>query len=502
MARKHSLWLTLAALIAITGGIAAQDAPAPGPAPASPGGGVTGGGGTPTQQQMSAMAAAFNQDIVLNSDLYSSVPEILSGGLGFTNIIGVANLDRDTVRAANGTWRVNVTCANGQPPPTRVLTSAATAVWTGGYNCIAENYDGLPVCFSWPVLPSTISNKAITVTLSNGTKMQPPCIGISPNLEFNERHCVVLFGKMGNRLPAGDPDALFVSGVEVTEGSGFKLVGPKGPVSAEGLKFTNPSGKGPYQGAGPYIMRAKLSELSDVGEGISLPPFASQVAFPNDGVALYGPYNGSVGADGVRLRLRLFYSGGMTPDGVKAFQPGDFAKHFYILANSSEGEMRLEIPGQEYALDDGLVMVVGMADTGRKQEAYDDCYQEDYDNYLDIIIDASDRQTAALLGSATVEAFRTDERYAPLYNPGGPGNDPVPDVVYSSPAAPQSVPISLALDDPATITYCSLGGKTTRDAEACTQMVNAALAAAPPMGAPGGTAPSMAMPGMPAPAPA
>lgn len=26
-------------------------------------------------------------------------------------------------------------------------------------------------------------------------------------------------------------------------GSGFKLVGPKGPVSAEGLKFTNPSGK-------------------------------------------------------------------------------------------------------------------------------------------------------------------------------------------------------------------------------------------------------------------
>ncbi len=68
------------------------------------------------------------------------------------------------------------------------------------------------------MLPSTISNKAITVTLSNGTKMQPPCIGISPNLEFNERHCVVLFGKMGNRLPAGDPDALFVSGVEVTEG--------------------------------------------------------------------------------------------------------------------------------------------------------------------------------------------------------------------------------------------------------------------------------------------
>lgn len=39
-------------------------------------------------------------------------------------------------------------------------------------------------------------------------------------------------------------------------------------------------------------------------------PPRRQVAFPNDGVALYGAYNGSLGEDGVRLRLRLFYSGG------------------------------------------------------------------------------------------------------------------------------------------------------------------------------------------------
>ncbi|KAL4437063.1 hypothetical protein ABPG75_004202 [Micractinium tetrahymenae] len=500
MAPSRSLWLSLAALLATTEVCNAQPGSAQASGPA-PGGGGGSGGGAPTQQQMSTLAAAFNQDILLNSDLYSPVPEILSGALGFTNIIGVANLDRDTVRAANGTWRANVTCTNGQPPPTRVLTSAATMVWTGGFNCTAKNYDGLPVCFSWPVLPSTISPGAITVTLSNGTKMQPPCIGISPNLEFNERHCVVLFGKMGNRLPASDPNSLFVSAVEVTKGSGFKLVGPKGSVSAEGLKFTNPSGKGPYDsGNGPYIMRAKLSELSGVGEGISLPPFASQVAFPNDGIALYGDYNNSLGPDGLRMRLRLFYSGGMTPDGVKAFQPEDFAEHFYILASTDDGvvqTVRIEMPGEEYTLGGGTVMVVGMADTGRKQEEYDDCYQEDYDNYLDVIIDASDRWTAALLGSATVEAFRTDEGYAPLYNPGGPGNDPVPGVVYSSPSPHQSVPISLALDDPATITYCSLGGKTTRDPKVCTQMLAAAQAAAPPMAAPG-----MAMPGTPAPAPA
>lgn len=46
--------------------------------------------------------------------------------------------------------------------------------------------------------------------------------------------------------------------------------------------------------------------------------------------------------------------------------------------------------------------MVGVADTGRKQNTtagviYDDCYQEDWDNYLDIIIDASSRKAALAL---------------------------------------------------------------------------------------------------------
>lgn len=55
---------------------------------------------------------------------------------------GVSNSsDPDVVRAANGTWRVNITCADGQPPPTRALTSASgQTMWTVGYNCTATNY--------------------------------------------------------------------------------------------------------------------------------------------------------------------------------------------------------------------------------------------------------------------------------------------------------------------------------------------------------------------------
>lgn len=29
----------------------------------------------------------------------------------------------------------------------------------------------------------------------------------------------------------------------------------------------------------------------------------------------------------------------MTPDGVRALQPTDFAKHFYLVANGSDGEV-------------------------------------------------------------------------------------------------------------------------------------------------------------------
>ena len=155
------------------------------------------------------------------------------------------------------------------------------------------------------MLPSTISKEAFLIQLSNGTTVTPPCVGISPNLEFNERQCVVTFGEFGNRIPSAQEGSLYVTGVSIAQGeaepqagrprgdasalppvppgcaprqrgtgttmqqlspgqvshrwratawpvarlhiaragSGLKLVGPDGPVSAEGLSFTNPTGE-------------------------------------------------------------------------------------------------------------------------------------------------------------------------------------------------------------------------------------------------------------------
>jgi hypothetical protein len=43
--------------------------------------------------------------------------------------------------------------------------------------------------------------------------------------------------------------------------------------------------------------------------------------------------------------------------------------------------------------------------------------------------------------------------YTPFYNPGGPGNDPEAGTVYSEPSPLTQQLVTLALDDPMTVTW-------------------------------------------------
>jgi hypothetical protein len=70
-------------------------------------------------------------------------------------------------------------------------------------------------------------------------------------------------------------------------------------------------------------------------------------------------------------------------------------------------------------------------------------------NYIDIVLDGSE---AAARRITTVEIPSTG-RYKPLYNPGGPGNDPAPGVHYSAPSPPISEHVIMALTNPMTVTY-------------------------------------------------
>ncbi|MEO8607574.1 MAG: phospholipase [Chloroflexota bacterium] len=378
------------------------------------------------------------QDTIINADLWSSQPEIFSAGYGFDNIIGVDGGETE-VRATGGTWNT-VTCSNGAEPPRSALTSSATKQnVTAVFDHTADHADGLPVVFSYPILPSTLDNTDFKVTLNTGETLTPDAASIFPNFEYNERHVAVIFGQFGNRLLPGEDGARYTIRVEVVaDNTPLMLVGPNGLVSAVGL-FKD-SDKSPYE-SGPYLVGAKLNRISTEGEGG--PKFLS-ANLPNDGKALYG--------DAAQYRLRVFTSGGFSPDGVQGVRPDEYERFFRIHATGTDGEnMLLTKVGANYAVEGGNIRVLGLADLGLAESStpYDDCYVEDHDNYIDIIL-AGDETAMRHITAVEIPA-KGD--YDPFYNPGGPGNNPTPNIRYTAPGPADLEPVIIALDDPMTVSY-------------------------------------------------
>jgi hypothetical protein len=406
------------------------------------------GGRTPPTYQV------LRQDVIINADIWARKPEMMAAGLGFTNIIGVPNLSTGDVPLsktlavlAGGTWN-NVRCTNGQTPPLSSFTSAVTpgSVRTT-YGQDVYYSDGLPVEFSWPILPSTLDANDFKVTLNNGTSVTPQVTSIWPNYLYNERSVAVLFGHFGNRIPPDRPGAIYPVSVQVVQGSpALELVGPgRRIVSAVGFSVKSPGS--PYTGpgvppadrGGPALVAAKLSKMSAVGN--TAPKIFPQ-NLPNDGISLYGRQ--------AKFRLRMYTSGGMTPNGVTPLLPTEYDKFFRVIAVTSSGRrVALARAGKTYYIDGHPLRVVGLADLGVKQTSYDGCYTELRNNYIDIVLDGSE---AAARRITTVEIPSTG-RYKPLYNPGGPGNDPAPGVHYSAPSPPISQHVIMALNNPMTVTY-------------------------------------------------
>lgn len=380
----------------------------------------------------------IHQDRIVNADLWSDQPEILSAGYGFDNIIGVEGGEAE-VRAAGGTWNA-ITCATGAEPPREALTSSALpSAVERGFDHTAAFADGLPVVFSYPVVPSTVDHTDFRVTLNTGEIVTPQAAGIIPNWEYNERSVVVIFGDFGNRQLPGEPDARYAIRVEVVaDSTPLLLVGRAGTVSAVGL--SRESDSSPYV-SGPYLVGAKLTRMSTEGEG---GPALFNSVLPNDGQALYG--------DAAQYRLRMYTSGGFSPDGVRGILPTEYARFFRIHALAMDGStVLLTETGVDYAAAGGTIRVEGLADLGvaLADGAYDDCYDEDHDNYIDVILSGDE---AAMHSITFLEVPATGD-YDPLYNPGGPGNNPTPGVRYSAASPPDLQPVTIALDDPLTVSY-------------------------------------------------
>jgi hypothetical protein len=387
----------------------------------------------------------LRQDVLINADLWDTKPRMMAAGLGFTNIVGVPGLSTDDltrseelVRQAGGTWDP-VSCVPGNPPSLAPYTSASTPQQVAAaYGGTITNGDGLPVEFSWPVRPSTVAPGDFRVTLNNGSVVTPQLASIYPNSEYDERSVVVLFGKFGNRLPANDRAALYP--VATTVVSRLQLVGP-GPrvVSAVGLAAR--SNGTPYSEghSGPRLIAAKLTRMSTKGDSAPKP---FDGVLPNSGVALYGAR--------AQFRLRIYTTGGFSPDGVRAVLPTEFSRYFRLHARGNGNhDVVIDQPNRVYSLAGNPLRVLGLADLGRKQSTYDDCYREDKDNYIDIVLAG----TAAAARRITSVEIPAEGAYSPFYNPGGPGSSPSPGVRYTGPGPGQRQKVTIALDDPLTVTF-------------------------------------------------
>jgi hypothetical protein len=380
------------------------------------------------------------------ADYWSDELVILSAGLGFDNIVGLPGDGFEITREAGGTWLENPDCVTDDEP----LTSAVDAGFINRLSRGEADYDdGLPIVTSWPVLPSTLNPEDFLFTLNDGSQAVPNAVTMVPNWELNERTTIVVFGDFGNRLPAEDPDQLFPVKLEIVDdGSPPIFVGPGG-VTRSGVGLTFETDSSPYNEgtSGPRLVGAKLNRIGDEPQGEGGVGLLEARIGPNDEFALYG------GGD---FKVRILTTGGFSPDGLTGVTPDQYEDFFRLHATGTDGETVLMTEvGVDYELAGGTLRVVGLSDLGRAANGddvhYDDCYFEDSDNYIDIVLEGDE---AAARGLTFLEIpAGEDDDYLSFYNPGGPGPEPFPEVRYNAPGPRDLEPIINALDDPMRVSY-------------------------------------------------
>ena len=406
-----------------------------------------------------APGSVFFDGNLIGADYWSEVPEILSAGFGFADIVGVPaeELSEALVRDAGGAWLSDISCGDDVGAHTRVTTQAPIGslyIQQTPYGELKDGaigLDGLPIVFSWPLDTRTLDISDFKFTLNTGEVVFPLAIGPAPNIENNERNVAVVFGEFGNRKKSSDPESRFPVKLEIVDdGSPVLLVGPDNQVvSAVGMSWETSSS--PYdENNGPKLVGAKLNHVGEMatGEGVTA-PLTNLVSPPNDEFVLYG------GGD---FRLRVLTSGGFSPDGVRRVLPTDYEKFFRIHVRGEDGAtVLIDQANVDYTVQGGSLKVIGLADLGSPEGGdivYGDCYREDADNYIDVILVGDE---AAARNITHIEIPSLAGGYAAFYNPGGPGTTPFTGVTYTSPGPADLEPVTMALDNPMRVTRIVTG---------------------------------------------
>lgn len=397
----------------------------------------------------------LNVSVLLSADVYSDQARIITANYGFDGYMGVPGLQATDETSRQAAYDYGVSWQALDPAlnaGTRAYYSAVSDnSFLSLYGVPAVLADTIPVVFSHPVLGTTVSPEAFQIELNTGEVVTPLTASLIPNGEYNERQTVVLSGYWGNRLQPDDPDALHPVAVRIVNTENpLTFVTAQGLVSAVGLEAGSHN---PYvQGNGPQLVAANLDAYTDLGEGTALWLAASN---GNAGSDLYG--------EAAQFRIRLYTSAGFSPDGIGSILPTEFSRYFKLEAqDESGGAIWLEEAGVDYAIGSyGTVRIVGLADTGPVQSSYDEAYIEDHDNQYDIIL-SGDR--AAIEQISRVHMPSSGD-YSPVYNPGGPGNDPAsnPPLPFTVPSSPQSVAVSQLIGHDPYVSFVEIDGSVYRD---------------------------------------
>ena len=416
---------------------------------------------------------SMNSSIVLGADYYADTPAIMTANYGFEGYMGVANLQGNGASGCgsnctqiltlqkNATYAGNVSFENLDES----LQATGRAYYSGvGATNFQNAYDvtasqmsqgalaTIPVVFTHPVWPPSVTTAAFQVTLNNGTVITPLAASLLPNTEYNERQTEVLSGYFGNRITSGASAVYPVSVTIANSSTKLQFVTPVGLVSAFGLTKTS---QNPYiTGNGPKLLAAKLNVYSSLGESN---PSWNAPAYTNSGSDLFGA--------SAWYRLRLYTSAGFSPDGIASLMPTDFSKYFILSATDVAGKtIQITQTGVSYSIPGfGSVTVVGLADTGSLQSSYNAAYIEDHDNQYDVILTGD---AAAIARLSTVQ-MPSSGSYSPVYNPGGPGNNPSsnpPGVPFTVPSSDHTVSITNNLRTGNYVSYVTIGCSPTLNA--------------------------------------
>lgn len=399
---------------------------------------------------------ALAANVVLGADFYGNEPRIITANYGFDGYMGVPGLigtdhaARLAAYASDVAWQV---LDAGLDAATRAVYSAVgVAAFRAIYGVDALLADTIPVVFSHPVLPASVSPEAFRVTLNDGSTVTPLTASFIPNLEYNERQTVVLSGYWGNRIVPGQPGAQYPVRVDIiSAATPMMLVTPQGLTAAAGLGAES---RNPYVGGnGPRIVAAKLNLHSGLGEG---GPQWQSGSTANSGEDLYG--------EQAEYRLRIYTSAGFSPDGIASIRPDQYSRYFLLKAQDVQGgTIELSETGRTYAINGyGSIRIAGLADTGVRQDSYDEAYVEDHDNQYDIILSGD----LAAMERITEVRLPSSGAYSPVFNPGGPGNQPAsnpPDAVFTVSSQDHGVPVTNDLAAASYVSYAKIDGPVARD---------------------------------------